>query len=56
MCKGVVPIPGCRDARMAADNCGALGWSLDDGEIQALEAAADKLGFEFSGGGFGLED
>eukprot|EP00962_Isochrysis_galbana_P003887 scaffold1090_cov135-Isochrysis_galbana.AAC.10 len=36
---------------MAADNCGALGWSLDDGEVQALETAADAVGFEFSGGG-----
>lgn len=56
MAKGVVPIPGCRDARMAADNCGALGWSLDDGEVQALETAADAVGFEFSGGGVRLND
>jgi len=54
--KGVVPIPGCRNAQMAADNCGALDWSLDDGEVAALEDAAESLGFEFSGGGFGLED
>eukprot|EP00967_Tisochrysis_lutea_P138971 scaffold251699_cov31-Tisochrysis_lutea.AAC.1 len=53
---GVVPIPGCRNAQMAADNCGALDWSLDDGEVAALEDAAESLGFEFSGGGFGLED
>ena len=54
VCKGVIPIPGCRNAKMAEDNAGALGWRLDAGEVAALEAAADALGFEFSGGGFGL--
>lgn len=56
MAKGVLPIPGCRTAAMAADNAGALGWRLDGGDVGALEAASDSLGFEFSGGGFGLEE
>jgi len=56
MSKGVLPIPGCRNARMAAENAAALGWRLDAGEVAALEAASDSLGFEFSGGGFGLEE
>lgn len=54
MCKGVIPIPGCRNAAQAADNAAALGWKLDEGELQGLESVAEKLGFEFSGGGFGL--
>ncbi|KAG8460718.1 hypothetical protein KFE25_010773 [Diacronema lutheri] len=56
MSKGVLPIPGCRNAQMAAENAGALGWRLDGGELAALEAASDGLGFEFAGGGFGLEE
>ena len=55
ICKGVIPIPGARNAKMAADNAGALGWRLSAAEVVALEAAADGLGFEFSGGGFKLE-
>lgn len=53
--KGVVPIPGCRDAEMAKENCGALGWLLNDDEVRSLEDAADSIGFEFSSGGFKLE-
>lgn len=56
MSKGVLPIPGCRDAAMAAENAGALGWRLDGGELAALEAASDALGFEYAGGGFGLQE
>ena len=55
ICKGVIPIPGCRNAAMAADNAGAMGWRLTPEEVTSLEAAADALGFEFSGGGFKLE-
>ena len=55
ICKGAVPIPGCRDAAMAEANAGAMGWRLTDEEVGALEAAADAVGFEFSNGGFSLE-
>ena len=40
---------------MAAANMGAMGWRLEAGEVAALEAAADSIGFEFSSGGFTLE-
>jgi pyridoxine 4-dehydrogenase len=55
MSKGVIPIPGCRNSKMAAENAKALDWRLEPSEVQALEAASDALGFEFSGGGFGLD-
>jgi aryl-alcohol dehydrogenase-like predicted oxidoreductase len=38
--KGVVPIPGAKNAQQATENAGALGWSLDDEDIEALDAAA----------------
>ena len=50
MCVGV-----CVWARSQADNAGALEFRLSAEEIERLEAAADGLGFEFSGGGFKLE-
>ncbi len=52
--KGVVPIPGCRNAKQAEDNARAIGWELESAEIERLEAAADALGFEFNSG-FKLE-
>ncbi len=55
LCKGAIPIPGARDAAMAAANMGAMGWRLSDEEVAALEAASDAVGFEFSSGGFKLE-
>ena len=38
--KGAVPIPGAKNARQAADNAGALGWSLDAAEVDALDRVA----------------
>ncbi len=38
--KGAVPIPGAKNEYQAIDNAGALGWSLDAGEIDALDRAA----------------
>lgn len=55
ICKGAVPIPGARTGRQAEDNAGALGWRLSEERVEELEAVADGLGFEFSGGGFTLE-
>ena len=55
LCKGAIPIPGARDAEMAAANAGAMGWRLTAEEVAALETAADEVGFEFSSGGFQLE-
>ena len=38
--KGAVPIPGAKNAEQATDNAGALGWSLDPAEVEALDAVA----------------
>lgn len=38
--KGAVPIPGAKNAKQAADNAGALGWTLDKRDIEALDGVA----------------
>ena len=38
--KGAVPIPGAKNRRQAEENAGALGWSMDDDELAALDAVA----------------
>lgn len=43
ICKGTVPIPGAKNLQQAKENLGALGWRLSDGEIAALERAADRV-------------
>lgn len=53
--QGAIPIPGARNAAMAADNAAAMQWSLSSEEVEALEKAADAVGFEFSSGGFELQ-
>ena len=40
ICKGTMPIPGAKSLVQADQNIGALGWSLDDGEVNALDKAA----------------
>lgn len=43
MAKGTIPIPGAKNVRQAQDNIGALGWSLNLGEIDELDRAAAGL-------------
>ena len=43
ICKGTIPIPGAKNVRQAEDNLGALGWSLDCGEIAELDKIAAGL-------------
>jgi aryl-alcohol dehydrogenase-like predicted oxidoreductase len=43
MCKGVVPIPGAKNPKQAAENAGAMGWRLDAAEVEALDKASDPL-------------
>jgi aryl-alcohol dehydrogenase-like predicted oxidoreductase len=43
MRKGVVPIPGAKNANQAAQNAGSSGWSLTDEEMEALHAAASRV-------------
>ena len=38
--KGTVPIPGAKNKKQAEENAGALGWSLTDEDMTALDAAA----------------
>ena len=38
--KGAVPIPGAKNAGQAADNAGALGWTLDPDEVASLDRVA----------------
>ncbi len=41
--KGTIPIPGAKSLAQAEQNIGALGWSLDDGEVSALDQAAAQV-------------
>ncbi|MDJ1173127.1 aldo/keto reductase [Roseofilum capinflatum] len=43
MAKGAIPIPGAKTVRQAQENIGALGWSLNSGEVDALDRAAAGL-------------
>jgi aryl-alcohol dehydrogenase-like predicted oxidoreductase len=43
ICKGAIPIPGAKTAAHAAENAGALGWRLTDGQVAALDDASAKL-------------
>lgn len=42
MAKGTIPIPGAKSLRQAEQNLGALGWSLDSGEVDALDQASRR--------------
>jgi aryl-alcohol dehydrogenase-like predicted oxidoreductase len=41
--KGTVPIPGARSLKQAEENLGAIGWRLALAEVEALDAAAEKV-------------
>jgi aryl-alcohol dehydrogenase-like predicted oxidoreductase len=43
ICKGTLPIPGAKNARQAAENCGAIGWKLSEKEIELLDELSDKV-------------
>jgi aryl-alcohol dehydrogenase-like predicted oxidoreductase len=40
MTKGVVPIPGAKNRHQAEENAGALGWSIDEEDVDRLDRAA----------------
>ncbi|HEY9881876.1 MAG TPA: aldo/keto reductase [Leptolyngbyaceae cyanobacterium] len=42
ICKGTMPIPGAKTVEQAEQNLGALGWSLDAGEVAELDSAAAR--------------
>ena len=41
---GVLPIPGAKNATQAAENAGALTFTLDDEEVEALSQATKANG------------
>lgn len=41
--KGSLPIPGAKTAQQATDNAGALGWSLTDADMAALDRVSTKF-------------
>jgi aryl-alcohol dehydrogenase-like predicted oxidoreductase len=43
ICKDTFPIPGAKNARQVADNCGATGWRLTPAEIGLLDEMSDKV-------------
>jgi len=40
MAKGAVPIPGAKNQKQAEENAGALGWSVDDDDLDRLDRVA----------------
>lgn len=42
--KGTLPIPGAKNRRQAAENFGALGWTLTDAEVARLDELSDPDG------------
>ena len=40
--KGTLPIPGAKSLAQAEQNLGALGWSLDSSEVEALDQASRR--------------
>ena len=40
MAKGAIPIPGAKNAHQAAENAGALGWSIGRDDLDRLDRAA----------------
>lgn len=43
MCQGAVPIPGARNAKQAQENASAMGWRLDDEEVERLNKISDQI-------------
>lgn len=43
MCQGTVPIVGVKNMGQLKDNMGAMGWRLSEGEVGALNEAADMV-------------
>lgn len=41
--KGTLPIPGAKNQAQAEQNAGAVGWSLTEEEVVALDEASDRL-------------
>jgi aryl-alcohol dehydrogenase-like predicted oxidoreductase len=46
ICRGVVPIPGAKTGGQAEENAGALGWRLNEEDINILEELSDQLNID----------
>lgn len=44
LAKGVIPIPGAKNREQAAENAGALGWTLTPEEVVILDDASKAVG------------
>jgi len=44
ICKGALPIPGAKNVVQAEQNAGAVGWSLTEDEVSALDEASNQAG------------
>ncbi len=43
MAKKAVPIPGAKNLRQCQETIGAMGWSLTESEVAALDEASDRI-------------
>jgi aryl-alcohol dehydrogenase-like predicted oxidoreductase len=43
ICKGTLPIPGAKTEAQANENSGAIGWRLNENEVEALDKASNKF-------------
>eukprot|EP01039_Chlorochromonas_danica_P003460 gene3459-3789_t len=43
LAKGIMPLVGMRSVEQAKENLGALGWSLTEAEVEAIDSVAVKL-------------
>ncbi len=43
ICKGAIPIPGAKNCQQMAQNLGAMGWRLSEGEVMELDKLTNKL-------------
>ena len=43
MAKKAVPIPGAKNLRQCQEAIGAMGWSLTESEVAALDEASDRI-------------
>jgi len=43
MSKGALPIPGATQVKHIQENAGALGWSLNESEVAALDEAEERI-------------
>lgn len=43
ICKGTLPIPGCKTITQADQNAGAMNWRLSEDEVDQLDAVSERV-------------